>query len=214
MRPLRFRYQTLEFGDDDIHVRSLRDPGQFADEKGEAEALNISSEQWPLFGLLWEAGRALARLMADYDVGDKRILEVGCGLALSSLVLNQRGCDVTASDHHPEAQAFLNVNTALNGDPQVPFERTAWADHDDALGTFDLIIGSDLLYTRQDIAELAGFIDRHARPAAVVILVDPGRGHRGRFERTMADHGYAGTRTWASKGPDKPFVGQIMTFTR
>jgi len=39
----RVRYQTIEFGDVDIHVRTLRDTLQFEDVDGEAEALGISS---------------------------------------------------------------------------------------------------------------------------------------------------------------------------
>jgi len=59
--PLRFRYQTCEFGEHDIHYRSLRDKQQFEDINGEAEALGISSACWPIFGVLWPSGEVLAR---------------------------------------------------------------------------------------------------------------------------------------------------------
>ena len=56
MSPVRVRYQTIEFENLDVHVRSLRDNQQFSDPLGEAEALGISSAQWPLFGVVWPSG--------------------------------------------------------------------------------------------------------------------------------------------------------------
>ena len=58
-------------------------------------------------------------------------------------------------------------------------------------GRFDLIIGSDLLYERDDRSTLAGFIGRHAQPAAEVWIVDPDRGNRSAFNRQMAGLGFA-----------------------
>ena len=77
MDSLRFRYQTVEFGDADIHVRTLRDNQQFLDVGGTAEALGISSAAWPLFGIIWDSSSVLAHLMFDFNIGNKRILEVG-----------------------------------------------------------------------------------------------------------------------------------------
>ena len=72
MSRLRFRFQTVEFGDDDIHVRSLRDLQQFSDDQGAAESLGISSAQWSLFGVLWASSFVLADLMAGFPVGTRR----------------------------------------------------------------------------------------------------------------------------------------------
>ena len=52
MPPLRVRYQTIEFQDLDIHVRSLRDSQEYQDDDGEAEALAIWSSNWSIFGVL------------------------------------------------------------------------------------------------------------------------------------------------------------------
>lgn len=186
----RLRYQTFEFGDEDIHVRGLRDLQEFSDDAGVAEALGISSARWSLFGVVWDCGYVLARLMARYDVGDRRVLEVGSGLALASLVLNRRGLDITATDRHPEAGPFLAANAALNGDPPIPFRRLSWVDEDDDLDRFDLVIGSDVLYEREHGADLGGFVLRHAAAACEVIVVDAGRGETGSFGRVLAAGGF------------------------
>ena len=216
MTKLRFRYQTLEFGDHDIHVRTLRDNQQFRDDDGLAESLGISSATWPLFGILWDSGRVLAELMSTWDIEGKRILEVGCGIGLASLVLNQRGADITASDYHPEAGAFLEFNARLNGDSPIPFVRADWASPDPSLGKFDLIIGSDLLYERDHADDLSAFINVHAADACTVLIVDPGRPHRGRFTKRMAEFGFEHTRETSDERDDTKdsYKGQLLSFVR
>ncbi|MBR7627855.1 MAG: class I SAM-dependent methyltransferase [Aeromonas popoffii] len=216
MSVVRLRYHTIEFGELDIHLCTLRDNQQFSDDEGEAEALGISSAFWPLFGIVWDSGNVLAHLMVEHEVADLRILEVGCGIALASLVLNHRLADITATDYHPEAGAFLAANVLLNKGAIIPFIRTGWEDAVTELGRFDLIIGSDLLYERGQVETLAGFIEQHAKSHCEVILVDPGRGQQGRFSKLMMSLGY----THSQHKPldvsylSQPFRGQILQYRR
>lgn len=212
----RIRYQTVEFGDVDIHVRTLKDHLQYLDVDGIAENLGISSATWPIFGVIWDSGRILARHMAEFKIAGKRILEVGCGIGLASLLLNHRLADITATDYHPEAESFLMENVVLNKGKTIPFFRTGWADEAIDLGRFDLVIGSDLLYERGHAGLLSRFIDQHANPRCEVVLVDPGRGNQGRFSKCMAELGYTGSgytpENTACAG--LPFKGRILTYLR
>ncbi|RJP79091.1 MAG: histidine kinase [Desulfobacteraceae bacterium] len=195
MSSLRIRYQTIEFGDTDIHVRTLRDRQQYADAEGIAAKLGISTAAWPMFGVIWPSGEILAHLMLDYEIKGRRVLEVGCGIALASLVLNHRLADITATDYHPEVETFLSENVKLNNRKKIPFIRTGWGDEDSGLGRFDLVIGSDLLYERNHVKLLAGFIEQHAGKHCQVLLVDPGRGHHACFSKKMVGLGYVHTQS-------------------
>jgi ETFB lysine methyltransferase len=216
MTSVRLRYQTHEFGELDIHIRSLRDKQEFSDPLGEAEALGISSAQWSLFGVVWESGMVLAHEMAQYDFLGKRILEVGCGMALSSLVLNARHADITATDYHPEAGNFLAENVRLNRGATIPFLRTGWDNLTDCLGQFDVIIGSDLLYEKEHIELLSEFINRHSNPHCEVIIVDPGRGNHAKFSKKMVRLGFAHSqrKPEITAALGDPFKGQILTYRR
>lgn len=123
--------------------------------------------------------------MYDYQIKGKRILELGCGIAMASLILNHRHANITATDYHPEVEPFLIFNTNLNLGPLIPFAHLDWNDHQSQLGKFDLIIGSDLLYERGHATALSQFIDFHAHPHCEVIIVDPGRGNQARFSKEM-----------------------------
>src|SRR3546814_10373386 len=107
--------RTLRLGGLDYRIRSLADLQQFADPDNHAQLLGISSAQWSLFGHVWPAGRLLAEAMATHDVAGKRILELGCGLGLASLVLRRRGADVVRSEEHTsELQALMRISYAVS----------------------------------------------------------------------------------------------------
>jgi predicted nicotinamide N-methyase len=212
----RIKYSTLSIGTEDFHLCSLRDKQQFADTDGVAEMAGISSATWPLFGQLWLSGEVLACTMQTFPVSGLRILELGCGLGLSSLVLQRLEADITASDYHPLAGEFLARNTLLNRLPPIPFECCDWATDYPELGLFDLIIGSDLLYERDHPALLAGFIDRHTAATARVLIVDPRRGHTASFSQEMAAFGYRQDADLgnAHDSDNVPFRGRILSLSR
>ena len=190
-------------GADPLTIRSLLDRNQFADPLGVAERLGISSASWPMFGLLWPSGHHLAARMALRPVtAGERILELGCGMALASLVAHRRGADITASDRHPLTDGFLLENLRLNGLAPMKYRHGDWdlssppRDADSVAasapvcGRYGLLVGSDLLYDRDASTALAGFIGRHAGAQAEVWIVDPDRDNRSIFNRGMAALGF------------------------
>lgn len=155
--------------------------------------------------------------MAGFEIDGKRILELGCGIALSSHLINRRGGDITATDYHPETGGFLMANTRLNNDSEIPFFRANWNDTAITHGSFDLIIGSDVLYERNQLAPLARFIEDHANPACEVVLIDPGRNQQGTFRREMARYGFECTRGKpldTSSYLQSPFTGAVLSYNR
>ncbi len=215
MLPLRIRYQTLEFNGVDIHLRTLRDLQQFGVDETTADN-EVPLASWPLFGVVWESGEVLAHFLEDHDVQGKRVLEVGCGIALASLVLNSRHADVTATDYNPEAQNFLAENVRLNGGRPIPFVHTDWAHQCPALGSFDLIVGSDLLYGPEMVEPLSTFINRHAARNCEVLIADPGRGLDQQFSSKMEQFGYTSNYI-TPKNTEyllNPFKGHILQYRR
>ena len=213
---LRYKYQTLEFDQTDIHLKTLRNKNEFSDPKGIAAAIGICSAAWPIFGVVWPSSIVLANHLHEMDFSNLRVLEVGCGIALPSILLNHLNVDITATDHHPEANQLLDTNTQLNNDKNIPFSQLAWKDLSGTLGKFDLIIGSDLLYEDVQVSELADFIDHHAAANCTVILVDPGRGRKSKFGKRMEKSGFEWSElaTLADDLPKNPFKGYVLTFTR
>lgn len=210
------RLQTLCIAGHELRLETLLDKQQFDDPGRIAELLGVSPAQWALFGNLWPAAFVLAEAMAIIDFRGRRVLEVGAGLGLASLVAQSRGADITASDIHPLSERFLAGNTARNQLLPIPFHRGGWADADPELGRFALIIASEVLYEGGHAGLLSAFIARHAEPTAEVLMIDPGRGHQNHFARAMVLHGFAYRfeQLAARPTPAGPFAGKIHTFRR
>lgn len=215
-------------GAHDLTVRSLLDRQQFNDDDGAAARMGISSAMWPLFGLVWPSGQQLAARMATHTlVTHQRILEIGCGLGLASLVAHRRGADITASDCHPLAAQFLRENEILNALKPMPYAHGFWSEaqmrgepaiaqaQPPVSGRYDLIIGSDILYERDDSGALPWFIAQHANPGAQVWIVDPDRANRVAFTRQMAALGLALTQTRldsAATANAPKYKGRLLSF--
>jgi predicted nicotinamide N-methyase len=212
---IRHKYQTVEFENVDIHLRTLRDTQQFYDKNDEAKSLGIGSASWALFGILWPSGQVLANYIFKSDTNYKRILEVGCGIGLSSLLLNHLDKNITATDYHPQVENFLLKNTQLNSDKKIPFYRLNWEDAAlKSLGKFDMIIGSDLLYEPNHYILLSNFINTYANDKCEIILVDPNRGNHSKFKKTMISFGFIHEKIDTTNYSKEPYKGSIHKYKR
>lgn len=217
--PLGYQVKTQDVavaGGLDLNIRSLLDIQQYFDPLGEAENAGISPACWPLFGQIWPSAQKLADLMQVYVLGERRVLEIGCGLALASMVVHRRNGDITASDCHPLTETFLKANLLLNTLPALKYSTGNWERINPELGQFDLIIGSDVLYERNQPAALSAFIDRHAAPHAEVLIIDPNRGNRSAFNRQMAANGFSLSETLINKPlhDGRAYKGRLLKYER
>jgi predicted nicotinamide N-methyase len=154
----------------------------------------------PYWARLWPSGQALAAALAgDPPVAGARVLELGCGLALPSIVAARAGAHVLATDGLTDAVAFAAHGMALNG-VVADVAHADWAEHGDALaarGPFDVVLAADVLYTRANVEAALRLLPRLVAPGGVVRLADPGRAGtrdflaaaRGAFERTTEQDG-------------------------
>jgi len=203
-------------GGADLQIRSLLDKQQFYDPLGLALDAGISSATWPLFGLLWPSAQKLADLMQTWELKGKRVLEVGCGLGLASLVVHRREGNITASDCHPLTEIFLKANLLLNDLPPLHYETGIWGRVNQGLGAFDLLIASDVLYERSHPAQLSSFIQAHAAEGAEVLIVDPNRGNRSAFHKDMAHMGFGVTEIIINQPlhDRSAYRGRLLHYTR
>jgi predicted nicotinamide N-methyase len=177
-------------GGDLWHIRSLSDSNQHHDPEGLAASRGINEASWSFFGQVWASGLALAEELMILPVDGRRILELGCGLALGGMVAHRRHADVLASDIHPLCGAFLARNLTLNALPPMAYADVDWRGANPALGRFDVLVASDVLYEREHPDELSRFIDQHMVGEAVVVVVDPGRRQHTAFSRHMSEAGF------------------------
>jgi predicted nicotinamide N-methyase len=137
------------------------------------EAAFDAEEFLPYWAELWPSGVTLAQTVAQLELRDARVLELGAGLGLPSFAAALRGADVLATDWADDAVALLRLNAARNG-IRLRSERVRW-DEPDALvaeAPWDLVLGADLLYEQRNAAQLLELLPRLG---ADVLLAEPGR---------------------------------------
>ena len=131
----------------------------------------------PMFGVLWPGARAIAqRLLDGPSLAEVDVLELGCGLALPSLVAAHRGARVVATDVHPDAGPLLTHNAARL-DLDVTWAAWDWraAPPQEAARRFPRVIASDVLYDGALAEPLAAAFAARLAPGGTGWLTDPGR---------------------------------------
>jgi predicted nicotinamide N-methyase len=129
-------------------------------------------ELLPYWAELWPSGVALARVAAEHRPAG-RIVELGCGLGLPSIVASLIGADVLAVDWSEEALSATRRNASLNG-AAVTTLRIDWHEPAEliARAPFDVVLAADVLYERRDVDPL---LDLLPRLAPEILLADPTR---------------------------------------
>ena len=142
-----------------------------------AELPDAGAVEWapiaPYWAVLWRSGVALARELAGMPLSGRRVVELGCGLALPSLAAARAGADVLAADIEDEALELVRRNARGNG-VRVETMRSDWSSPDELVrrAPFDLVLAADVLYERRSVAPLLSLLRRLAPEAWVA---DPGR---------------------------------------
>jgi len=156
--------ETLTFGRETI---SLLRP---ADSEALIDFEEFANDEFlPYCAELWPSALGLAQALPARMDG-VRVIEVGAGLGVPSLVAAARGARVTAFDWAADAAALLERNAARNG-VEVDVVTADWRAFS---GACDLVLAADLLYEERNIGPLAALFERLG---AEVLLAEPGRPH-------------------------------------
>lgn len=150
----------MRVGEVELSILRPASPEALLDEEAFAD-----DEFLPYWAELWPAASALAAALPDRLDG-VRVVELGCGLGVPSLVAARRGALVTATDWAPDAVTLLRRNADRNG-IELRAERRDWRDPWDE--QFDLLLAADVLYEQRNVAPVA-FAVRKLAPEALVAL--------------------------------------------
>jgi 2-polyprenyl-3-methyl-5-hydroxy-6-metoxy-1,4-benzoquinol methylase len=104
----------------------------------------------PYWAIAWPSGVELATRLAGMDLEGKRVLELGCGLAIPSIVAARGGASVTATDGVPDAVVFAAHNMALN-DVEGEVELADWREAQDLVDAapWDLVAAARRIFSLQ-----------------------------------------------------------------
>ena len=138
----------------------------------------------PYWARPWPSGVGLAGHLHDHPPRPgTKVLEVGCGLALPSVIAARHGADVLATDGATDAVVFAAHVMALN-EVEGETAHVDWSTHGDALaerGPFDLVLAADVLYTKANVEAAAALFPKLVKPGGTLLIADPNRAGAAHF---------------------------------
>jgi predicted nicotinamide N-methyase len=154
------------------------------------EADFARDERIPYWAELWPSARVLARRLLDAPLPRGRVLELGCGLALPSLVLLGRGAAVVATDYYDDALLFARANARRNGLPDLSTSVLDWRTPPADSGRFETVVAADVLYEERNIASFGTALTAVLAEGGEAFLADPDRKHLPAFVAAMRGAGW------------------------
>lgn len=178
------RIDALDILGHRLHLVRPLDPEAILDAL--AEAPPDPDDKMPYWAELWASAVALAeRIFSGALPLEGPVLELGCGLGLSSLAASMHGdASVTASDWDETALDYVAASAKANG-VSVKTRKLDWRQPPkQAFGTLLL---ADLLYEKRNVRDLAHALPQLLGPGGSAWLSDPGRAELPAFLEAMAD---------------------------
>jgi predicted nicotinamide N-methyase len=184
----RFTVETRRFVEGSTELELILPAAP--DELIDVSAFNLD-ERLPYWAELWPSARALARFLLRNPPEPGVVLELGCGLALPSLVLLAAGRSVLATDYYREALEFASANAERNGLSALPTRLLDWRHPPREGERYRTILAADVLYEERNARALADLLPLLAAPGGSLLLADPGRTYRTRFDELMRERGWS-----------------------
>jgi len=125
---------------------------------------------FPLWAKIWQASWVLSGYLADLPPNvNKRLLEIGAGVGLVSIVAAAFGHQITMTEYNPDALNFARANACLNNCPDLPIKKLDW-NHPRLKNQFDLIVAAEVTYNEAYIFPLIRLFKSNLKPGGEIIL--------------------------------------------
>lgn len=160
--------ESIELPSGDLRLLQPRESAELPDTGG-VEWAPIA----PYWSVLWRSGVALAGELDGVPLRGRRVVELGCGLAVPSIVAARAGAAVLATDSSAEALSLVARNAAENG-VRLETALVDWREPEALVqrASFDLVLAADVLYEGANVAPLLSLLPRLSPESW---LADPGR---------------------------------------
>lgn len=178
-------------------------------------------EYLPYWAEFWPACLLLADAVAAWGAPPPgrpppRVLELGCGLGLVSLLLTHMGYDVTAADYDEDALAFLIESAHRNGLRPPETLALDWRETYPDL-RFDRIVAAEVLYETRSLRPVAEFIHNHLSLQGFALISDAHRSTADGFDAVARHCGLTVQITSAERPgllPGEIIRGRLLRVTR
>jgi predicted nicotinamide N-methyase len=148
-------------------------------------------ERLPYWAEIWPSAIALARRLSAEDLAGRRLIELGVGVGLPTLVALEGGARVLATDYYEAALDFTRHNARENGLPEPETALLDWkTPRLEEVGAFDLAFAADVLYEEGSARALARLLPPLLAADGEALIADPGRRYEPLFRELVMGAGF------------------------
>jgi len=133
-------------------------------------------------------------LEAHYDLFEKKVLELGCGLGLAGITAGKLGAKITFTDYKEDALRYAKINSENNKIIKANFKLLDW-EKPENLEKYDLIIGSEIAYDYFFHDSLSVILKSARKDTGEILLADRRRLVIDRFIGQFIHDGYSANET-------------------
>ncbi len=217
-------FEPLRVDDGTLDVLTVRDMPRHLDALLRRGAITDPLRDLPLWAKVWPGSFVLGRFLRTQEPEGKRLLEIGAGCAICSMVAARYGfAHIVASDNVPEALSFARANVLRNHledrievrhlDVTTPGKDARFPEG------FHIIAASELLYLDDLHRPLLKFLDRHLAPGGKALFCTDLARAKPRFARLAAksfavQEGKIGVKSRDAEGEEQRRIYSICILER
>lgn len=158
----------LKIGDKVLKILQIKEFEDYLEELIDVKATGMMD--LPYWAKLWDSSFMLAYFLGKQQaVLGRRVLEIGAGLGVVGVYAALCGHRVTITDINEDALHFARANVLLNDARNAEVRKLDWNDPTFA-ETYDVIVGSEVVYDRQSYPALVQFLRRTLAPGGIIFL--------------------------------------------
>lgn len=192
MTTLKFNLQTIEFHFKDTHlsINKVDNLDELVDKVSDDEF--NKDERMPYWAELWPSAIGLSRFIIKNPelFRQKNILELGCGLGLTSMVLMlQNPASLLCTDYENDALVLARKNFSKNQVCQPHFKWLDWRKPQ-LNKKYEIIIASDVLYEERFFQPLLDLMYNYLEKNGRIIIAEPNRKIAVSFFEKLKSYGY------------------------
>lgn len=162
-------------GNIQLVIQSKRDI-RAHEKNGEVDA---ESNEWFYWNRVWASEVALSEFLIQEfqqeSLGDKTILELGCGTGLAGLVSGKLGGVPTFSDKVPMVMESIQEACRLNMISDYHTWVLDWALPGEQCAQYDLVLGSEIFYDSEFLEDICQVLVKVLAPGGMGLFCDPSR---------------------------------------
>lgn len=144
----------------------------------------------PVWMITWPASFGLAEyILHNQPVKGLKVLELGCGTAATGIALEMGGADVVCTDYDPLALTVARYNAGLNSCSSLSIRFLDWYKPD-LEGSFDLVVGSEVVYFEKNFSPLLSVLNRCTAAGGRIVLSDQLRPQMESFVKLCIEGGF------------------------